>query len=435
MAEQSSKIARLIVSALLIIVLLVGGGSVAYVLIKTKPEPPRSETRILPPLVDSLVVEADSVTERFVGYGTALPDRSATLSAEVPARIVEVVNDIEAGSAIAEDQVLIRLDDRQYQQELERALALAEADDAQLREIGVEKTKLRQLIQIAKTELEIASDEKKRVTRLFEEGHAEKREFDLVRLAYQRARRTVQDLEKDYDKLEPQADRVAASKKANEAQAATARLNVERCTIKAPFAGTIDQLMVDVGDHATIGIPLLTLVDSSHIEIPIQLPASAYDRVRRGAPSRIAAESMPNRSWSGEVARIAPLAQQQTRTFAVYIDVDNTKQERPLLPGMFVRALVSGPTHPQALVIPRGAIRRGHIFVVEGDVARRRAVTIERFLLDQALVGGEIQSGDRVILSHMDQLADGMKVRVRPGDAQPQTASLPPAGAEEESSP
>jgi membrane fusion protein (multidrug efflux system) len=427
--------ARLIISALLIFVLLTGGGAVAYILIKIRPEPPRSETRILPPLVESLVVKADNVTERFVGYGTALPDRSATLSAEVSARIVEVAGDIEAGSAITEDQVLIRLDDRQYQQELERALALAEAEEAQLREIEVERTRLRKLIQIANTELDIASDEKKRVTRLFEEGHAEKREFDLVRLAYQRARRTVEDLEKDYEKLEPRADGAAASKKANEAQAAMARLNVDRCTIKAPFAGTIDQLMVDVGDHATIGTPLLTLVDSTFVEIPIQLPASAYDRVRRGATTRIAAESMPDRSWSGEVARIAPLAQQQTRTFAVYIDVDNCQQERPLLPGTFVRALIDGPTHSRALVLPREAIRRGHVFVVEGDLARRRAVTIERFLLDQALVGGEIQSGDRVILSHMDQLADGSRVRVRPGDAHPQTASLLPAGAEEESSP
>jgi membrane fusion protein (multidrug efflux system) len=273
------------------------------------------------------------------------------------------------------------------------------------------------------------------VSRLFEEQNAERREYDLVNLAYQQARRVLKNYRKEREVLGPRRRRVEASRRANEAGIATARLNVERCTIKAPFAGTIDRLLVEAGDLAAGGTPLLTLIDPAHVEIPIQLPASARGRVRVGAPCRIESEGARDESWQGEVARIAPLAQQQTRTFAVYLDVDNTRQVRPLLPGTFVRAVVDGPTHLGGLVIPRGAIRRGHVFIVEDDVARRRAIEIERFLHDGALVRGQLTTGDRVILSHLDQLADGSLVRVRPVPSHAKTVSLMPADGVREASP
>jgi RND family efflux transporter MFP subunit len=435
MTETRSQFARLVVSVVLIVVILAAGAGVGYWLDSLRREPPRKEDAALAPFVDSVVVVARDVVERLVGYGSVLPDRAATLSAEVPAQVVELVGGIEAGSTVEEDQALIRLDDRPYRRELERAEALADADQAQLDEITVEQASLEDLIRIAETELRIATDEKARVSRLFEEQNAERREYDLVNLAYQQARRVLKNYRKEREVLGPRRRRVEASRRANEAGIATARLNVERCTIKAPFAGTIDRLLVEAGDLAAGGTPLLTLIDPAHVEIPIQLPASARGRVRVGAPCRIESEGARDESWQGEVARIAPLAQQQTRTFAVYLDVDNTRQVRPLLPGTFVRAVVDGPTHLGGLVIPRGAIRRGHVFIVEDDVARRRAIEIERFLHDGALVRGQLTTGDRVILSHLDQLADGSLVRVRPVPSHAKTVSLMPADGVREASP
>ena len=426
---------RVIISAVLIVVIVGGGLGIGVFLAMLGKEPPRKEQTALPPLVESFVLRAGPVVERYMGYGTARADRTAMLAAEVAGTVLERLEDIEAGSHIKDGQALVRLDDRQYQQDMERALALVAADQAQLEEIEVEVDNLGKLKSTAERELMIAADEKARVSGLFESGQAAKREYDLANLAYQQARRAVQNYEKELAVLGPRAKRAEASRRANEAAVRIAMLNVERCRIIAPFAGMVDRILVEKGDRVGPGTPVISLVDSSHLEIAVFLPASVYHQVRLNAPCQLQTESTQEGNWHGEVARIAPVAAEQTRTFACYIEVDNTIQKTPLVPGTFVTAVVEGLSHDSALIVPRDAVRRGYLLVEEDRKARRRDVTIKRFIFDQVLVDGDIRDGDRVILSHLDLLGDGSPVRiVEPKKATEYTAATP-SGDRQEASP
>ena len=414
---------KLLRSIVLIVVMMAVGAALAAVLLALSEEPPRREAATLPPLVEAVIVQAEDVVERFIGYGSAQAIRSANLAAEVAATVVERVDGIRAGSPVAKDQVLIRLDDHQYRHALEQVKALAEAEQAALDELVVEARNLEQLVRTAEKELQVAQDEKTRLAGLLERGLAARKEYDFANLAYQQARRVLQGYQREAAKTTPRRVRLTASKRSIEAQAALAQLNVHRCEIRAPWAGRIQSLMVDVGDHVSPGLPVLILIDASRVEIPIQLPDAVYNQVRVGAPCRIETENMAGTLWRGEVARIAPVADEQTRTFAVYVIVDNTDSTQPLVPGRFVRAEVRGPVYPGAILVPRRACRNGQVFIVEANVAQVRSVTTERFIEERALVAGDLRSGDRVILSHLDQLADGSPVRVR---AVLSAASSPP---------
>jgi hypothetical protein len=96
-----------------------------------------------------------------------------------------------------------------------------------------------------------------------------------------------------------------------------------------------------------------------------------------------------------------------------------------LLPGAFVRAVVEGPLRAGAILIPRGAIRRGHVLVAVDGKARRRTIAVDRLLADEALVHGEIAGGDVLITSHLDSLTDMAAVRLPPAvaDAPPGESS------------
>ncbi len=408
------RVARSIVlrTVVLMALLLSIGGALAAALIALRKEPPRREVTALPVLVDTEVLHACDVTEQFIGYGTAQPVRRANLAAEVPATVVERVGDIRAGSAVAEGQVLIRLDSREYHIALDGATARVESQEAALAELAVEELNLHAMMKTAEQELRIARDEKARVTGLFEQGVAAKKEYDFASLAYQQARRMLQGYEREVAKMAPRRLNLEATKRSYEADAALTLLNVERCEIRAPWGGQIDQMLVEAGDRVGPGTPVLTLIDSSHIEIPIELPAASYDRVRVGTPCKIVSESAAGSLWTGEVARVAPAADEQTRTFAAYIIVDNTRQSRPLVPGTFARAEVRGLLHLDAIVIPRSACRNGQVFVVEDGVARRRVVTPKRYLEERMIVSGELHDADRLILSHLDRLIDGTLVRL-----------------------
>ena len=434
-APTKNENPRLLRSILLIAVLIAGGAGVASLLYAMREEPPRRELASPPPVVETVLIRAQEVTERFAGYGTALPDRTVNLAAEVASTVIELVDDIEAGSVVREGQVLARLDDREYRYALDRAEALAAADQAASDELVAEAQTLQKLQATAEKELHVARDERDRLTDLYERDLAAKKEYDFANLAYQRARRIVQGYEMELAKIGPRRARFAASQRSHQAEARMAELNIERCRITASFAGTIQELQIEVGDRVAPGSVLMTLIDPTHVEIPIQLPASVYSRVKIGAPCRVESETMSGIVWHGELARTAASADQQTRTFSVYVDVDNTLQDQPLIPGAFVRAEVQGPVYPGGILVPRAAIRDGRVLVVAGNVTEQRSVTITRLIGDQALVEGGVRSGDRVVLSNLDRLAPGSSVRVHATESASSHAGRSPDPVNMDSSP
>lgn len=399
-------------SLLLIIALLGCGSGVAAVLFAVREEPPRREIANLPPVVKTLAVEAEDVTEWFTGYGSASADRKATIAAELSATVVELVEGVDEGIRVSQGAPLIRLDDREYQHVWDQARALAAADQALIDELSAEGEVLAKLVMTAEQELRVAEDERRRVADLFERELAAKKEFDFANLAYQQSRRTLQGYEMEAAKLGPRKAQFEASREAHEAAARQAELNVRRCVISAPFSGCIEEVAVDVGDRVGPGSPVLRLIDPSRVDIAIQIAASVYDRVSIGAACELTCESRPEVSWHGRVTRLGPSVDERTRTFSAYVGVDNTAQAQPLVPGTFVTARVRGPDYAARILVPRSAIREGGVFVAQNGTARYHAVTVERIINDRVIVRGGLRNGDLVIISHVPQLGEASPVRL-----------------------
>ena len=414
MARSVAGHPRILPSLVLIVLLLGGGTGVAGILYVLRRETPRRETGALPPVVKSLTLGRETVTERFVGYGTAQPYRVANLAAEVTGRVVELVDHLRAGTTVTSGTPLIRLDDREYQETLKRAAALAVGDQAGIDEVNAQAQQLRELIATAQQETRVARDEWLRVGDLYERNLAAKKEVDFANLAYAQSRRVLQGYQMEASGMEPRIRRLQASMDAHNAQVNQAKLLIERCEIKAPFDGAVKTLMVEVGNWVGPGAILLTLIDPLRIEIPIQLPASVYDRVRVGDFCRVTSESLRDVDWKGEVTRIAPSVDERTRTFAAYVEVDNTVQLQACIPGTFVVAQITGPVHVDVLVIPRSAVRDGRVLVVQDGTAVARSVKLECLVADRAIVSGELVEGDVLILSRLGLLEVGSPVRVRP---------------------
>ncbi len=411
MAATASTSRKIVVSLFLILLLIGGGAGIGAALFALRAEPPRRDLAAMPPLVEVMVVRAEDVVERFIGYGTARAIRSANLASEVSATVLERVDGIRAGSRVTEAQPLFRLDDRAYRHALTRAKALAAGQQAALDELDADQKGLDGLIATVEHELRVARDERARVADLFERDLAARKEYDFANLAYQQVLRIGQAYRREASAYAPRRAGILAAKRAFEAEAAIAQLDIERCEIRAPFAGRLESVAIEEGDHVASGTVAATLIDPSKVEVPIRLRMGVYAHTSVGATCRLFSESTPDVSWQGTVARIAPSADEQTRTFAAYVLVDNTAHLVPLVPGAFVRAEVFGPVHPGALLVPRSACRGGHVFVCEGGVARRRPVTQLRFVQEGVVVRGELSGGDQVILSHLDSLVDGALVR------------------------
>ncbi len=402
---------KTIISVVLIVVVLGIAAVFCDYLIKNKPQPERHEVKSNAPLVSYVVLKPENVREVLDGYGTARADRQATLAAEVNAAVIELVNDLKTGVVVKKGQLLVRLDDRQYQQDLLEAESMLEAQDAEVARLRVEQHNLAALLEIADADLIVNKDEFDRIDRLRSEDRASSTEHNLARLKYQAALRAKQQLDNQIALLEPAFLRIKAEKTAAMARAERAKLNIDRCNIKAPFAGQISALDVDPGDRVRIGSAILQITNLDIIELPLEIPVSAHARLSIGAKVTAYVESFPDQRWEGIISRMSPVASEWSRTVEVYVEIDNRKQEVPLVPGYFVKAEVEGPMIENALVVPRTAVVGGYVYLANGRIVHKRQVEVDRYLKDNAVLSGEIKPGDHVITTNLELLYEEAKVR------------------------
>jgi RND family efflux transporter MFP subunit len=427
---------KFLISVVLVGLMLTAGALVANLMVSTRPAPSEKASALPPPLVQTVWVRRETVTETVMGYGSARPYRSALLSVEVAGEIVELAEGLRDGSPVEAGQLLMRIDDRRYVQALAQATARAEAEQAQLGQVDVREANLRRLLAICEGEVTVNRDEERRLADLFEKEAASKKEYDFARLAYQRSLRESTAYQNQLELIGPQRRQFQASLQVMLAEVEMAKLDVEHCRILAPFDGQIDELLVEVGERVQRGSPIAELIDPWRIEVPVELPLSAFPRVRPGAAVELRVDSMPDLVWSGRVERKSPDADQESRTFRAYVEVDNREQSTPLVAGCFLSAAVTGPTLEDALLIPRGAIVDDGVFVANAVVGRlvgcyvfaeRREVEVRRFLGEQAVIRSGLLGGERIIVTNLDRVEQGGPIRLT--QAMPARGPGSPAGS------
>jgi multidrug efflux system membrane fusion protein len=105
-----------------------------------------------------------------------------------------------------------------------------------------------------------------------------------------------------------------------------ARIQLGNTQITAPFAGTYDQRMVELGDFVQPGQSLLTLVDISQLKVSAQIAQQEVIQLKLGQPVRI--ELLDGRELQGELHFIAAAADPGSRSFRIEVKVDNPETLR-----------------------------------------------------------------------------------------------------------
>lgn len=176
-----------------------------------------------------------------------------------------------------------------------------------------------------------------------------------------------------------------------DAEAAKHRLSnrrtlLEYTKVTAPFSGVITARFADPGaliqsaaTSAMQAVPLFTLMDLDTVRVYVSVPQEVAFLAKAGLPVELHAKELSGHVFKGSITRTTEALDPSTRTLLVEIDMPNT--EHRLQPGMFVNATLFIEKHPHALVIPPTALIPGgnggskSVFVIEGNKARRVAIT------------------------------------------------------------
>jgi RND family efflux transporter MFP subunit len=187
-----------------------------------------------------------------------------------------------------------------------------------------------------------------------------------------------------------------------------AQLNVSRSVVSAPFAGTVTQIDLEVGEVVSPTAPVARLVRLDPAFVTVAVADRDISVLREGMEVSVSVDAVPG-VISGTIRSIDKAADLQTRAFQVEVELPNPEQR--LLPGMIASVSLSAEVDEGAVILPQDWLVTTMdgigVFVVEEGVARWRPVEAGTLVHDQIVIRSGLENGETVVINGHRSLADG----------------------------
>lgn len=320
---------------------------------------------------DVLTVQSDTLSSGPVVTGSIQPARKADLRAEVSAVVLQVLK--ENGEPVKRGDVLVRLDETAIRD------TVASADEA---------------VRAAKQALDQANRQLERMKTLRASGMT-----SAVGL----------------DEAEVRRNSAQSELSAAKSRAATARQQLSRTVVRAPFDGIVTEREVSAGDTATIGKELVKVIDPNSMRFEGRVSADAVATVKVGQKVNFRVNGYGDQQFAGVIKRIDPAANAVTRQVEMLVEFADNSQ--PKVAGLYAEGRVDAQS-TDALMLPESAV------VKAGDKAYTWRIKDKTLSQVNLVVGARdprtgnveikqgLSSGDIVLRSPTSNLKHGQKVEM-----------------------
>lgn len=376
------------IKALMTIIVLLAAVAAAASIIMTRPEPEKYQPAEAVSAIRAITVTPQSMTLSVQSEGTVAPRTVTELIPEVSGRIQWRSPNLVVGGYFTKGERLLSIDSADYEAKAGLARARLIRAEADLEHSAYELKRLQTLVKdqlISQSSLETAI----RTNKIAEAAYIEA-EINLS-----------------------QAER-----------------NLDRTVLTAPFEGLVRAERINVGQFVREGNSVATLYASDEVEVRLpmaneqlaflELPASVRGAISvdEAPPITLTATfaGQPYQ-WQGYLARTESEIDAQSRMVTAVARVIQSQQladAPPLQIGLFVTAEITGRSFDGVFRLPRSALRnQNQVLVVDTENRLRyRNVDIIRLEKDSFLVSAGLSSGERVNISPIQTVVDGMRVSV-----------------------
>src|SRR5262249_54084729 len=150
----------------------------------------------------------------------------------------------------------------------------------------------------------------------------------------------------------------------------TIKVLIDNAVVRAPLAGSVAKRLVSAGEFVRPGSPLFQLVADERLKLRGDVPERFAQELAVGQLVQIRVDAHPDKTFSGRLQRISPMANKENRSVAVEAIVQN--HDRQLKPGFFANAKVVTKIDDEALMVPETAVVKfagvTKVFVVRDNI-------------------------------------------------------------------
>jgi RND family efflux transporter MFP subunit len=344
--------------------------------------------------VATATAKVGQVTKTVVISGVLMPNQSLQIFSK-DAGLVQSVG-AAAGDRVSAGQVLVQIDTKELNAQLQQAQAAVQAvrDQAAQAEIAISNSK---------SNLDLVQKTYDRTRALFESGAASQSDLDTAGNSLDQAKNAYANANEQYQ--------TAMGSGLAQAEAAANLLQVEigNGTIVSPINGIVSSRSIDPGGMASTAAPLMSVDDDSILKLQGSADQNAVPLMAVGQQVPVTVDALPGQGFEGTITQIGPEAL-ATGQYPVVISVKNPGA---LLSGMTAVGTVKLTT-PPGVVVPASAVQSNsgadYIFVVQGGTVSRRRVTLGPGSATDILIASGVSSGEEVAASNVNTLQDGMAV-------------------------
>jgi membrane fusion protein (multidrug efflux system) len=335
---------------------------------------PVTQTPLLVSPEDLLTVRTNALAMGPSITGSVQPERRADLRAEVSAVVLSVQK--ENGDPVKRGDLLVRLDDTSIRETLTSASASARA---------------------AEQAFEQAERQYQRMVTL--------RQTNVV---------STQQLED----VEIRRNTAQSEREAARTRVVTARQQLERTEVRAPFDGIVSDRKVSAGDTAQVGKELLKVIDPQSLRFEGLVSADNIGSVQAGQRVHFRVHGFADREFLGTIARVNPAANATTRQVEVLVTFADAK-EQPNVAGLYAEGRIE-TQRMSSLTIPGTAlVREGEAafaWRVSDNVLQKVSLSVgERDARSgEYILKGGVTEGDKLLRYPTATLHDGQRVELAP---------------------
>jgi len=401
---------------LVVALVLAGLGGAAYWFLRPKPASAA-------PALETAPVQRGLFRVSVSGPGTLEAVQSLAVKPAVNGTVLRLPN---VGDRVQKGQLVVELDPTNYNRALENARLALQKAQANLDKLRADQqsalSTARQNVASAEVayanarrDLEAARTNLEATQKLFDLGGASAQSLQSARDAYAKAQASLEIAQVN---LNTARQALALRNNANAQDLKNAQIALEQARLEvknaeenlantkiyAPFDGVVSEVNAQVGSIGVgAGTALLTLIDDSSVNLPVQIDESEIAKVRVGQKVEVTLDAFSNETFQGVVTAISPSARIQQNIAVFYVTVNIPNPERKLRPGMTAEGEIIAEEIPNALTIPKRAVQtvrnQAYVDVLQPDGSKEtvRVVLGPDDGVNQVVLEG-LEPGQSVVL-------------------------------------